>query len=470
MKEDNEIIFYDDDFRPPEVELSEFAKELQEYRRQLKIKVSNLKKEISAGKIFTANEIIAEQETFKKFCNYHDSYIERLNEITPIYGEDIITEDGEPIRLVHLDTPGYSDEKMYIFSSIPLLKEMSELLENAKTGFNIKSINLNMFNGNIEPTNVLKSFVKTPSHHYIPVDKATNILMNPKYQHEIFSPEGFEMMVSKRGNVPPVLTVFNFKNENNEIKTSGLDRMTEYDRQVSDAVLSLFIQADKDNIEPIFTTDMIYRAMPGCGEKASPQQKGAITKSLEKQQRLYVEIDATEALRKMKKIGLEDTFTIEGYYLLCDKGVYSINNGSKKIEGYRFYREPIIFEYAKKTGQFSTIPSKYMAIKEVKNDKITPIPVKMSPTRQVMTGYIIRQILEMKSDKRNNVAEPRSTKILFKTMFDAVDIPKSTKRQVLSRHRDFVFMLLDYETAAGFIKGYEKTFKGREITGINIIL
>ena len=38
-------------------------------------------------------------------------------------------------------------------------------------------------------------------------------------------------------------------------------KLTEYERNVSNAIVSLWVEAEKLEVEPVFTTDTIYRAM-----------------------------------------------------------------------------------------------------------------------------------------------------------------------------------------------------------------
>jgi hypothetical protein len=91
----------------------------------------------------------------------------------------------------------------------------------------------------------------------------------------------------------------------------------------------------------------------------------------------------------------------------------------------------------------------------------------MSADRQSITGYLLRQIAWIKYDRNNKVSNPRSDTIRFDTVFTDAGI-NTTSRTTLNRQRDFIFSVLDYEKAAGYISDYEKLTKGKSIYGVKI--
>lgn len=242
-------------------------------------------------------------------------------------------------------------------------------------------------------------------------------------------------------------------------------KLTEYERQVSDALLSIHIKAKADNLPTLFTTDMLYRAMPGGGTKASPQQKGAITKAINKLRTLLVYVDATEEMRRRGII--DDSLTMvfnENYFYI--KAV-QVSNGKQVIDAFLLFEEPVILKYAQLTKQILTVPAKYIDIKKVKKGVISNEVITMNADRQAITGYLLRQIAWIKYDRNNKVSTPRSDTIRFDTVFKDVGI-NTTSRTTLNRQRDFIFSVLDYEKAAGYISDYEKLTKGKSIYGVKI--
>lgn len=281
-----------------------------------------------------------------------------------------------------------------------------------------------------------------------------------------------------------------------ETEKGIVSNLTEYERDVSDAILSIWEQAKKEGKPAAFTTDSIYRAMPGRGERASSQQKGAITKAVEKFLHLYLDIDATDELRRRGVIGAKDTYHVKDYYLSAQEHIYRAQGG-QPIKAWKLNSEPIMLNYAKMTGQIISVPSKYLAIEKVKPNKTTGKPaasgelITMNAPRQAMTSYMLRRIAIMKNDltrakeakrsydrrrsrekdleeKTLSSFREQSDTILFDTLFKRTGT-ETTNRELARRNREFCFDVLDYWKVTGLIRDYSKHTKGRSITGIEII-
>lgn len=268
-----------------------------------------------------------------------------------------------------------------------------------------------------------------------------------------------------------------------------VSNLSEYERDVSDAIMSIWEQAKREGKPAAFTTDSLYRAMPGRGERASPQQKGAITKAAEKFLHLWLDIDATEELRKRGIIGDGDTYHVKDYYLRAQEHVYKAKGG-QPVRAWLITGEPLILNYAKMTGQLLTVPAQYLAIEKVKQGKISGELLTMNAQRQAMTSYMLRRIAVMKHDlkrakdamrnherrrKKDSNLEylplsafrEQSDTILFDSLFKATGA-ENNSRELMRRNRDFCFSVLDYWKATGYIKNYSQQIKGRNITGIVI--
>lgn len=317
-----------------------------------------------------------------------------------------------------------------------------------------------------------------PQHHTMPNNALMNALESG-VKHTDGTPPGyiinagaFDLPVAKANKKRKEITAYTMVSyDPGETGITITDaKLTEYERQVSDAIISLYVEAKQQDLPTVFTTDMIYRAMPGNGGKASAQQKGAITKTIEKLRRLHITVDATEEMQKRGKIKRNEQFTIDNFYLSATRAEYKTKNGGQIVAAYKIEAEPIIYTYSRMTKQILTVPAQYIEIMQVnKKGKATNIPVAMTADRQAMTGYLLRQIAKIKYDHKNKVANPRSNIILFETLFNETGT-NSSSRTTLNRNRDFIFSVLDYETAAGYISGYEQQTKGRSITGVKIKL
>lgn len=329
-----------------------------------------------------------------------------------------------------------------------------------------------------------------PKSHSMP----NNALMNALVKKHAINAGAFDLPVIPAKGKRKEITSYIMANLDPET-TAGVTitatNMTEYERQVSDAIVSLWKEAAKQKLPPIVTPDMVFRAMPGGSDKPSKQQKGAITKTIEKFRRLRMIIDATDEMRKRGKIGSSDTFKLDDYYLSATHAEYKVKKGGQTVNAYRINAEPIILTYCEMTNQILTVPAKYIAIEKVKKGMASGELLPMTANRQAMTGYLLRRIAVMQHDLKEARAELRSynfkrkkdssleektlsdfmkpTVILFSTIFKEVGIT-TTDRGQQKENRDFCFDVLDYEIVCGNIKGYEPQTKGRTITGIKIIL
>lgn len=307
-----------------------------------------------------------------------------------------------------------------------------------------------------------------PESHTMP----NNALMNALQTKAAINAGAFDLIVANEKGKRKQLTAYTMIELDpgeTDISITGA-HLTEYERQVSDAIVSLWIEAKKTDRPTVFTTDMIFRAMPGGGDRASAQQKGAITKTIEKFRRLHITVDATEEMRKRHIIGENATFRIDNFYLSATHAEYKIKRGGQTVNAYKIDAEPIILTYCKMTKQLLTVPASYIEIREVskKTGQISPVALTMNANRQAMTGYILRRIAVMKRDRKNK-KQTQSDIILFDAIFSDAGLAGQTK-QSAANNRAFVFQVLDYQKAVGNIAGYETQRKGQSITGVKILL
>lgn len=333
-----------------------------------------------------------------------------------------------------------------------------------------------------------------PTSHTMP----NNPLMNALQQKAAINAGAFDLPVANAKGRRKEITVFamvTYDPGNTGIEITDA-KLTEYERQVSDSVISLWIEAAKEGAHPIFTVDQIFRAMPGGSDKASPQQKGAITKTLEKFARLHIYMDATEEMRKRGVINDQQKYIVDENYLQWRRHTVTTRHGKKEAQGYEILGQPIMLTYSKLTRQLLTVPAENIAIKRVKGGTLTTELIAMTAERQAITGYLVRRLAVMEYDnsrakdnkrkydakrKRDASLEEKplaafrqqSNIVLFDTLFTeaGVTFPKADKdkRDKAVDVRKFCFDVLDYQQAIGAIKGYEKQTKGRSITGVKIL-
>lgn len=342
----------------------------------------------------------------------------------------------------------------------------------------------------VEKLTVLQGL--TPSAHTMPNNPIMNALQHKRIIVPVEDAQGFDLLVSggtgRRKEIRAfVMATYDPGNTGIEITDAHL---TEHERQVSDAVVSLWIEAEKENLSPIFTVDQIFRAMPGGSNKPSPQQKGAITKTLEKFSRLHISIDATEEMQRRGVIDYNKKWIVDENYLQWRRHTVTTLNGKKIAQGYEILGQPIMLTYSKLTNQLLTVPAELIAIEKVKNGKPSGELIAMSADRQAMTGYIMRRLAIMKrahekakdakrkydaKRKRDPELEEKplsafmeqSLTISFETLFKETGVTTADRKQTMD-NRNFSFAVLEYLQARGYIRGFEKQTKGRSITGVKI--
>lgn len=336
-----------------------------------------------------------------------------------------------------------------------------------------------------------------PAAHIMPNDPLTNAIYG---NYEIINAGPIALpLANKKGRRKEIkaYTIVNFDPGNTGITITD-SHLTEHERQVSEGLFSLWEQSEKDNRAPIFSPDQIFRAMPGGGSKPSPQQRGAITKTMEKFSRLHIQMDATEYCRAKGLIAEDQKYTVDENYLNWRRHTITTRNGKKIAQGYEILGQPIMLTYSKMTGQLISVPADFLAIEKVKQNPLTKKLetggefVMMNAERQAMTGYLLRRIAVMQRDLKNAKEEFRRYKsrrkkdpdldemelknfitqkhtISFQTLFSIAGMDEVTK-QAANRNRDFVAQVLDFWKLKGLFYDYELQSKGRSITGINFIL
>ena len=298
----------------------------------------------------------------------------------------------------------------------------------------------------------------------------------------------------KRGRNTAIQTLVFIKYDSKAMIDLGL---TEKERQVSDAVMSIWVEAQRQDITPVqFTTKTIFQAMPGAGEeKPSKLTQTFIEKTIEKLSSTRIKINATDEMRERKLIADNQTWIIGDQYFQITDVTTKAPHSSTIIKGYLLQSEPIILQYARMTGQVITINAEYLQIRKVTRGAKGLVPsesILMTSDRRSIAGYMLRRIAIMKNDfdkakdayRRNEATRKKkpeteykpilsfcqqSHTILFDTLFKETQTQAKSRIQE-QRNRDFCFDALEYWKATGLIKGYKIQTKARKIRGIEIEL
>ena len=286
-----------------------------------------------------------------------------------------------------------------------------------------------------------------PQKHVMPNNKLANSLTK-----DIIDAGAIDLVVSGRGKTE-ITTRCILSYEGDNVKLSGRQPCTEYDRNVADAVTSLFLYGDPSHI---ITPATVYRAMiHSTGtETPSPQTLGAVTRSLDKGRFVRVQIDCTqELLRRNASLNGEQITggKVDTYLLPLEK--IEVMAGGKKVTAYKILKTPVLYDYAKLTKQVLTVPAKLLDVPNASNTE----------QRISIKGYLLRRITVMKGKTA------QSNRILFEKIWDAAGKPDPSPKEA-QRIREYTFTVLDYWKKERYIKGYKAIKEGKAYTAVEIQL
>lgn len=286
-----------------------------------------------------------------------------------------------------------------------------------------------------------------PQKHVMPNNKLANSLTK-----DIIDAGAIDLVVSGRGKTE-ITTRCILSYEGDNVKLSGRQPCTEYDRNVADAVTSLFLYGDPSHI---ITPATVYRAMiHSTGtETPSPQTLGAVTRSLDKSRFVRVQIDCTqELLRRNASLNGEQITggKVDTYLLPLEK--IEVMAGGKRVTAYKIIKTPVLYDYARLTKQVLTVPAKLLDVPNASNTE----------QRISIKGYLLRRITVMKGKTQ------QSNRILFEKIWDAAGKPDPSPKEA-QRIREYTFTVLDYWKKERYIKGYKAIKEGKTYTAVEIQL
>ena len=286
-----------------------------------------------------------------------------------------------------------------------------------------------------------------PQKHVMPNNKLANSLTK-----DIIDAGAIDLVVSGRGKTE-ITTRCILSYEGDNVKLSGRQPCTEYDRNVADAVTSLFLYGDPSHI---ITPATVYRAMiHSTGtETPSPQTLGAVTRSLDKSRFVRVQIDCTqELLRRNASLNGEQITggKVDTYLLPLEK--IEVMAGGKRVTAYKILKTPVLYDYARLTKQVLTVPAKLLDVPNASNTE----------QRISIKGYLLRRITVMKGKTQ------QSNRILFEKIWDAAGKPDPSPKEA-QRIREYTFTVLDYWKKERYIKGYKAMKGGKAYTAVEIQL
>jgi hypothetical protein len=295
----------------------------------------------------------------------------------------------------------------------------------------------------IDPKAIINTFY--PVNFLTPTDKVSNLA----FSNELTGGQIQQLAMERRGSKKQITTLasIDFEKLNGSVEIKSRKELTAYDREVHDAIITLFVDGGNEYITP----QMIYQVMTGNPDAyLNPKQAEAISESITKCMYSRLIIDASE---EAKAYGF-DSFKYDGN-LISGERVTATLNGTV-AECLRILRPPVLYDYANKKNQIGRFDIKLLN---------SPI----NKTEEIITlqGYLYRRILSMKGSSN------LSKTIVYDTVYKQIDVTAASDgalRKKKSKVRDQVKKILDYWIKESFISGYTESKRGQVIYSITIEL
>lgn len=252
--------------------------------------------------------------------------------------------------------------------------------------------------------------------------------------------------INSRKSKKEILSMANVNFDNEGIQITGEKELTPYDREIHDALVTLYIDGRNDYI----TLQMIYRTLTGNkNAKLNPKQKETINNSLNKM--MYSHIKMIASKEECEAYGFNE-FSYEGALIYAEKMIGTINGVSTEV--YHLLREPVFYTCANKKNQIQRL-----------DIKLLDSPVSKNEENIILQGYLYRRIIAMKGSRK------LSSTISYDTVYKHLDIQAASDgalRKKKLKVRNTIKKILNYWKEKKFIKNYIENNRKNEIVSITI--
>lgn len=226
-------------------------------------------------------------------------------------------------------------------------------------------------------------------------------------------------------------------------------RLSHFDMLVLNTVISLWVNAEKQRCEPIFTESSLLRFMPTSSKRPSETLKTKIAESLRMLTQLHIKLDATSEMLRHRQIDKSETYQLKGYFLELE--MVNVHIGNKRYCAYRLLSEPLLYTYARATKQLITVPTEYLQICKVDSKGNIGSGIAMTIERQCIVTYVLRRLMVMKRSYDPEGKSKQQNIILLQNVYD---IANATTRDKALDCRQFLELTMRYYQAIGIITTY----------------
>lgn len=219
-----------------------------------------------------------------------------------------------------------------------------------------------------------------------------------------------------RRNCAPILS----------LHTANGQPLTRAHGEVHDAVCTLWAAGNEVVTDLMIARTIWPRTSRRGGESFSQKELDAINQLMEDLRLADTTIDATNELRKFKKIGPNDHWIAKSYILPCSVVYQLINGGKYMHRAYKILDTPSLFAYSCSLGHVLTMP---ISILEPWEDECTKLPrtLRQAQVRTMILGRI-HHFLSPSFKKKEKV-------ILLERVYEAYEISPLTNQEVQKKDR-----------------------------------
>lgn len=291
---------------------------------------------------------------------------------------------------------------------------------------------------------------KLPESAIVPVDKVTKKVWEK--QQELFNRQIVSVDVArqskKRVSAPHNDVVVSLDLDNLE-GVEILRKLTEFDRAVMNAVITLNVAGGRDVITPA----MVYKILnPATTRYPSGKMVKQIGKSLDALMFTPVVIHIPGDYMPDGK-----PRDLKAALVPAKRLTSAVINGKAVDDPMQLYETPPLYVYADGMGQIARPRLKALAV-----------PINMNADNVALKSYLTRRVWEMKRAK-SNPKVPRT--ILWETIYKNMGVPSGSTealKKKRGRIRATALQILDYWRDCGEIHGYEENPKGRAAYSVKI--
>lgn len=283
-----------------------------------------------------------------------------------------------------------------------------------------------------------------PKKWVTPVDKVSNLAFDGN--GTLYSEKLIGIKINTRGAKKHILSMVSLDPGDQSVKIIGKKELTPYDREVHDAIVTLYVEGKND----FFTPQMIYRTMTGNPSARLPaKQQLSISNSLNKLMFSIVRIESSK--EECEAYGF-DRFFYEGAVIQWEKCVATIKG--TVLEVYHLLRQPVLYTYAGKKNQIGKF-----------DIKLLNSPVNKNEENITLQSYLYRRILSVKSNTK------LSSTIIYDSIYKKLGV-KSTSVGALRKKklkvRKTTKQILNYWVDLNFIQSFSENKCKDEIISITV--